>query len=280
MKHTTKYASKLLDKVFAVLRSFSVERPRLTFSEVMRHNARIDRTTLYRILMNLTDQGFLRKNGKTGQFAPGVEFLRFARICRAGFDLRETARPFMEKVHQDTGETVLLNIRSGYTGMCLDCIKSTKPLTITADVGRQVPLLRGASGMILVAYLSDEDIRLIYEHERPFLNEEFESLLEKVRVIRKNGYAVSFSALDPETAGVSFPIRDISGDVVAGLSALGPESRFEGGYLEKIIAVTGFQAKKFNRSLGYEEDSSATPENRARNGFHNDVARVEEGEHV
>jgi DNA-binding IclR family transcriptional regulator len=260
MKQAQKYPIKSLDKVFAVLRSFTVERPRLTFTELAGLNAGIDKTTLYRIVMNLTEQEFLHKNEKTGRFIPGVAFLRLARVCRAGFDLRETARPFMEEVHRHTGETVLLNIRSGYTGMCLDCIKSTKPLTITADVGRQVPLLRGASGMILIAHLPDEEIERIHEHEKNPCNPDFEAVLQKVETIRKNGYGVSFSALDPETAGVSFPIRDISGDVVAGLSALGPESRFEGEYLERIIAITGVQAAGLSRSLGYAEEPCAAAE--------------------
>ena len=51
-----KYPIKVLDKAFAVLKSFSMSRPRLSFADIVRINRDIDKTALYRILMNLTAQ--------------------------------------------------------------------------------------------------------------------------------------------------------------------------------------------------------------------------------
>ncbi|MDR0826747.1 MAG: IclR family transcriptional regulator [Desulfovibrio sp.] len=254
-----KYEIKVLEKTFVVLRSFTLEQPRLTFSELLCRNKNIDKTTLYRIVMNLTDHNFLSKNEKTGEFSLGVGFLYSSRIVLAGFDLREAARPYMEAIHKLTGETVVINILNKDRGICLDCIKSTQPLTITADVGRQIPLLRGASGMILVAHLPDEKIRFLYDMEETAEKISFSDILEKVRVIRKNGYGVSFSALDPGTAGVSFPILDVSDNVVAGLSCLGPESRFkETVYLSRIIDITRSNATQLSHALGHVQKTPAS----------------------
>lgn len=247
----TKYTIKVIDKAVAVLKSFTTDRPRMSFVELLKQNPDIDKTALYRILVNLAAHGMLFKNERTGEYSPGMEFLRMAPMALAGFDLRDAARPFMEKVHAQTGETVILNIRNRYSGVCLDCIKSTKPIAITADVGGRVPLLRGASGMILVAHLTERELREIYQHEEPRPDMDFNALLRELASIRENGYAISFAALDPETAGVSFPIKDITGNVIAGLSCLGPEYRFEGEHLEKVIQVTRACSEAFCAALGH-----------------------------
>lgn len=246
-----KYTIKVIDKAITVLKSFSADRPRMTFAELLKVNSGIDKTALYRILVNLTEHGLLFKNERTGEYSPGMEFLRIAPIALAGFDLRDAARPFLEEVHAQTGETVILNIRNQYNGVCLDCIKSSKPIAITADVGRQVPLLRGASGMILVAHLPDHELLPIYEREKPWLNMDFDALRRQIGTILEDGYAISFAALDPETAGVSFPIKDITGAVIAGLSCLGPEYRFTGEHLEKVIRVTRDSSAALCALLGH-----------------------------
>ena len=252
-QETTKYTIKVMDKAFAVLKSFSMAKPRMSFAELLRANKDIDKTALYRILVNFTAQGLLFKNERSGEYSPGMEFLRLAPITLAGFDLRDAARPFLEEIHAKTGETVILNIRNLYRGICLDCIKSAKPIAITADIGRQVPLLRGASGMILVAHLPRHELKELYEHEKALLKADFETIVTELSGIRKAGHAITFAALDPETAGVSFPIMDITGSVLAGLSCLGPEYRFEGDHLEKVIRVTREGSSALCRLLGYEQ---------------------------
>ncbi len=247
-----KYTIKVIDKALSVLNSFSLDRPRIAFAELVKLNKDIDKTALYRILVNLTAHGLLFRNERTGEYSPGLEFLRFAPIALAGFDLRDAARPFLEEIHAKTGETVILNIRNQYRGICLDCIKSSKPIAITADIGRQVPLLRGASGMILVSHLPEEELRELYEHEKAWLKSDFDAVLAELRAIRQAGYAITFAALDPETAGVSFPIRDITGNVIAGLSCLGPEYRFEGSHLAELIHITRESSNALCRSLGYD----------------------------
>lgn len=248
----TKYAIKVIDKALAVLKCFSMARPRMSFAELLKVNPEIDKTALYRILVNLTAHGLLFKNERTGEYSPGMEFLRLAPVTLAGFDLRDAARPFLEIVHARTGETVILNIRNEYRGICLDCIKSSKPIAITADIGRQVPLLRGASGMILVAELPEREIRELYEHEKAWLTVEFDAIRKELADIRAAGYAITFAALDPETAGVSFPIKDVTGNVIAGLSCLGPEYRFAGEHLEMVIQVTREHSLALCRLLGHD----------------------------
>ncbi len=70
-----------------------------------------------------------------------------------------------------------------------------------------MPLERGASGKVLLAY-SDDDFG-------------------EAVTIRKNGFALSLGERDPEVAAVSVPVFARSGRLVGALSLSGLITRFE-----------------------------------------------------
>jgi IclR family pca regulon transcriptional regulator len=51
-------------------------------------------------------------------------------------------------------------------------------------------------------------------------------LLDDLRTIRENGYALSYEMMEAGTASIAVPLREPGGRVVAAMNAVGPSSAF------------------------------------------------------
>lgn len=245
------YELKLLDKIFDVIECFTVKQPENSMADLQK-KLNIHKATLYRILLNLENRGYLKKNTHTGKYRLGAIFLNLSSICLADFDLRTIARPFIQTLAAQTKETVIINIIQGYYGFCVERVNSTLPVKITADIGRRVPLLQGASGKILAAHCDEARLSMIYEQEKKNLSVTLEEISQQMRDIREKGYAVSFAELDSDTTGISFPIRKVGGEVVAGLSIIGPMFRIDSNTIPTLINFTKKCAEQISSEMGYK----------------------------
>ncbi|MBC5688942.1 IclR family transcriptional regulator [Mediterraneibacter sp. NSJ-55] len=251
-EYDSKYVIKSLQKALDIVESFTVENPELTLTDLQRM-LDLDKTNIYRIIVNLEERGILQRNPKNGKLRLGSIMLYYARICMSGMDIDALALPYMNKLAQVTGETVIINAIQADSGICIARVNSSNPVKITADLGNRVPLLRGASSKILAAYLPKEYLRRVYEQEKEELKVSYDEILRQMKEIRTNGYAVSLAELDPQTAGVSFPIFDMNNEVIAGLSIIGPLYRFTEENIPEFIQEVRVCAMEISRAMGYRK---------------------------
>jgi len=260
-----RYELKLLDKVFDVIECFTLADPEHSLTDLQK-KLNIHKATLYRILVNLEHRGYIQKSKHSGKYQLGAKFVSVANVCLSTFDLRTVAQPYIKALAQQTGETVIINVRQGYHGICIERINSLQPVKITADIGRKVPLLRGASGKILAAYCGEQQLAAIYEKEKKDLSVTFGDICRQMEEIRRKGYAISFQELDRDTAGVSFPIWDAAGEVVAGLSVIGPLYRFGKGSIPLLLRYTAECAAQISGEMGYSAYGATTEGGRKNEG--------------
>ena len=65
----------------------------------------LNKSTIYRILTNLTDLGFLEINSD-GQYTVGSELARLGNLCDNVKLLKQATRAAMQELEEMTGETV------------------------------------------------------------------------------------------------------------------------------------------------------------------------------
>lgn len=246
------YKLKLLEKVSEILQCFDSVHSKLTFTEILKLKPHLDRTAIYRILMNLHELKFLEINSDDNSFTIGTEIYRLAHIGIHSFELRDVIQPFLKQLRNATKETVIVNVIQNHHGVCIERVHGTHAISITANTGRIVPLLRGASGKILAAHLPTQELEEIYNEEKEFLNgKTFDDLLAEMGRIRTRGFDISFAELDSDTAGVSFPIFNSNGEVIAGLSVIGPIFRFSPNNLDDIIYQARVCASEISKKIKY-----------------------------
>ncbi len=116
----------------------------------------LTRPTLYRILGSLEAEGLvLRQRDKS--YILGIRLVTLARKALADNDLRKIARPCLEKLRDETGETVHLAIRSGDELVYVDKIESTATVRMTSTIGTRVNFHSTGVGKAFLSAMEPSD---------------------------------------------------------------------------------------------------------------------------
>jgi DNA-binding IclR family transcriptional regulator len=126
------------------------------------------------------------------------------------------------------GSTVLLCRIFRDTVLCVHQVASAENVRrVSYERGRPMPLFRGATSKIILAYLPPRDLRRLYGiHQAAIaaakLGDSWEDFRIRMARMRKDGTATSFAELDPEVIGIAAPIIDDRKRVVGSLSYVIP----------------------------------------------------------
>jgi len=214
------------------------------------------RSTVYRLLASLQQLELVEPGRRKGTYLLGLKLFRLGTAVVLRFDAREAARPVMERIHEETGETVFLCIRRGYEAVCIERIDGRRVNLLALGLGGSLPLHAGAVARTLLAFESPEFWEEYLEQWQPeALTSKTPAtraaLLEELRLTRERGYAISDEDVTPGVGAVGAPVFDHTGAVQAALS-FGGMVEFVFADRERSIALALDGAAEVSRTLGYD----------------------------
>lgn len=223
-------------------------------SEIAR-DADLPLSTAFRLLSTLVRLRYLDYNDQTRKYRLGLKLLELGYIVSQQLDLPRLATPVLHAVATEANETAHLSMRDGDEGVLIAKIETSHSVRLHTALGRRVPLHAGASMKVILAFLPDATIDdYIRRSELPKLApntvRDAGRLWSDIHAIRRQGYAVSYSEQSVGAAGVSAPVRNHSGDVVAGLTISGPEQRFTPKVVERFARIVVQAADALSLQLG------------------------------
>lgn len=112
------------------------------------------RSTAQRIVKALVDEQLLMPASSKGRVRLGAALVRLGRA--ANVDVAQIARPFMQKLSVDTGETVDLSILQRNSAVFVEQVASSHRLAAISRVGTAFPLHSTANGKALLACLPEK----------------------------------------------------------------------------------------------------------------------------
>jgi DNA-binding IclR family transcriptional regulator len=231
MSVVSKSGVGVLDKSVAVL-SFLSEGGTATLAEVVGGTG-LPRPTAYRLLSALEAHHLVTR--REGRYALGLRLLGWGNRA-AGVGLVERARPVLEWLRDESGESTQIYVREGEHRVCVASVERTTGLRDTVPVGTVLPLSRGSAGKVLLAWAaSGVDDRL----------EEAE-----LRGIRVRGWAESVAEREAGVASVSAPVFGSDGRLRAAVSASGPISRLGEHPGERLADLVVRAARKIEDAPG------------------------------
>jgi DNA-binding IclR family transcriptional regulator len=221
-------AERLLD----VLLSFSAAAPLRTNAEVSQ-SLDLAPSTVRRLLLALASRGLVRLDRAGGLYRLGA-IERLARVAWAG-ELVNAAQPYMDKLHEETSETVILAILDGAEGVHVDVRHSRQFGAAFDPVGYRVtPYAGGAIGKVLLAWLPERQIRTLLPTEGQWAPRTRRSIITTDRYlrhlakVRHQGYAVNDAETDEKVWAIAAPVYDSAGRVDGALHVPVPRSRLHG----------------------------------------------------
>ncbi len=221
----------------------------VTFTELAAATG-LAKSTTSRLLVALERGGLVRRDGD-GRFRPGDVFVRYAWRGGAEAGLIEVARPFLDRLGEQTGETVNLGVaRDGLVEQVAQ-VDSTYLIGGTNWVGRPVPLHCAALGKVLLAFGAAQlpPGRLEARTSRTLTSRA--ALEDNLRQVRRCGYAVTDGELEPGLVAVAAPVSRDGAVVVGALSVSAPASRLSPQRIPAVAAQCVTQALALSAVLGH-----------------------------
>src|SRR5215471_12514574 len=114
-------------------------------------------STVHRFLVNLENAGFLAYSS-SGKYHLGIGSFSIGHAALAQLDIRRLSLPHLQKLNQETRETIHLTVRHGLSAVYVEKLDSPEKLRIFSHVGGSVPLYCTAVGKIILAYLPEKEL--------------------------------------------------------------------------------------------------------------------------
>jgi DNA-binding IclR family transcriptional regulator len=205
------------DQMLAVLETVARHAP-VTVSDVARL-CDINRTVAHRLLATLSQRAYVRKEGSAYVMGPAILGL----ALQTDTDLRSVAKPVMQRLAQDLGETVVLHGIDKLEAVVLDQVLGQQHLLrVEHTPGSRHPLHLGASGWSILAFQPPKTIDKIVKKFT-----DVGALLTRIEQVRNDGYCVSHDELQRGVHGVAAPILEKSGRCLASIAVVVPAARAE-----------------------------------------------------
>jgi DNA-binding IclR family transcriptional regulator len=174
------------------------------------HDSGLPRPTAHRLLVALEAHCMVGRDAD-GAFRLGPRLTELALRAGHGLDLATLAGGVLARLHDRTGESVQLYVRSGDRRICLAARDAGTGLRDSVPVGALLPLDAGSGGKVLLAWSDDADR---FPGAQP----------AELAAVRRRGWAASVAEREPGVASVSAPVLR-NGTLLGALCLSGPASR-------------------------------------------------------
>jgi IclR family transcriptional regulator, acetate operon repressor len=192
--------------------------------------AGLSKSTAYRLLRTLQDEGWLERAGRMG-YQVGSRLVRLAAAIEPGKNIVDLAQPWLESLAERTSETATLNIRNGEWAVVVAGAESARhALRRAVQIGHRMPLARGCSGLAILAWLPRADQQEVTRklisgnYIRP---SDVTGLDDRLLMIARDGFVLSAEENHPGVAAVAVPVfAGPGGPIAASISVGGPIDRW------------------------------------------------------
>jgi len=248
-------------KALRLLQFFTPERPRLTLAEISRLSG-LSKPTAYRLLKALEEEGFLARNSidhEDKQYQLGLRLFELGNLVAEQLEVRKIARPYMERLRDEVNEVVHLVILDRGHAVYVERVENDRPMSLFTRIGLRTPLYVGSAPRLLLAYMEETEREEILRQMKlqPYTEATITDPAELRKVleeIRNRGHSISYGEHVPGTLGLSVPIRDHTGSVIASLTIAIPGHNFTSEQIEYLIAKLKQTAREISRKCGFSEN--------------------------
>jgi DNA-binding IclR family transcriptional regulator len=226
----------------------------------------LQKATVHRMLRALCEEGLLEQDELTRNYRIGVGVFALHASMGDRFDIRSLAHVALERIRDQTEDTVYLAIRSGYDGLCLAMHEGTYPeKTLRLSVQDRWPLGVGAFSMPLLAFLPDNEVDEIIEYNAGRLagHDLYTAAQLRTRVsdARARNYAVNTMEAYPTMCAIGVPVLDAQRRPIASICLTAVISRMPPERRRRIADLLWAESVKISetwqqlRSVGAQADS-------------------------
>lgn len=213
-------------RALRLLKLFTSEKPELQLAEVS-GLAHLNKTTTHRLLQALHSESMLDRNPVDGAYRLGPALMALGVQALSSNDLRLRARPLLNQMAKETGETATLEVPIDDTMLILDEVSGSHFLGAAGNVGTRWPMHATSTGKALIAF-DELGLDRLGSSFKPLTSRTLtrrSQLEQQLDEIRRRGFAETVDELEDGFSGVAAVVRGGMGQVLGAMSICGPTQR-------------------------------------------------------
>ena len=253
-RETDPFSVRALVRGLSILGLFDVDHREWTIDEMAEHTGLL-RMTAYRMVRTLESMAFLVRDPSTNRYRLGPATLAMLYVSDDNSNLVADARPFLEKLTRETGESVTLAVEIDGFPVCVDIINTTRPFKRRTAPGRILGDLVSVHGKLFAAFKAPEERELLlsqnHPQHTPYSVVDQNALRAELERIARDNVAFDIEGVYMGTCAVGAPVRDQVGNVAATISVVVPTGRFGPVERERCTDAVTSTAAAFSAYLGW-----------------------------
>lgn len=252
-----------LGRVLRILERFDQAHPSLTVPELADRTG-LPSSSVYRIVRELVAYGLLERAGD-GTLRTTLRLWELGTRSAPRLRLRSIALPYMEDLRRIVQQHTQLSVLDGTDTVYLERLQAPSGVRNIMSPAQRVPARVTSSGLLLAAFLPSPRQTEILTADvgdhwlvaaPPPGARVYEATIEELRRLtaqfRRDSFASLPGWITADTAGISVPVRDRGGEVIAALSLILDNDR---ALIDACLPALRATGASISRFLGWDPPS-------------------------
>jgi IclR family pca regulon transcriptional regulator len=212
-----------LARGIAVMQALADKRRRMSIAQVS-HVTDIPRAAARRSLYTLVKLGFVAEDDAR-RFYLRPRVLSLGHGYLSATPLAVLGQSVLDRLGEELETACSLAVLDGEEIVYLARSSSSQLISPALNLGRRLPAYCTSIGLALLSHLPEEDLADYLSHGK-FYAYTSQTLTEPAEIrralqkVRDEGYAYSREQLEPRICSLAVPVRDVSGQHVAGINVI------------------------------------------------------------
>jgi IclR family KDG regulon transcriptional repressor len=245
----------VLDRAVAILDALAVGRRDASLGELA-EAVKLHKSTVHRLANILEGYRLVQRDPRTGRYQLGLRLFELGSLAVGNFNVRERARPHMERLVYEVDETVHLCVLDAGEVLYIDKIEPSRSVRMASRVGRRNLAHCSSVGKAMLAWLPENEVDdILRRHGLPRMTPHTivtpAELKSELARVRKRGYAIDNEEAEEGLRCVGAAVLDHTGRAVAALSISAPAFRLPMDKLAHVAASVCHAARVLSEESGY-----------------------------
>ena len=248
------FVVRALSRGLRVLALFSIDHPEWSLNELAR-TTHLHKATTYRMTRTMEAEGFLVFDPESGTYHLGPAVIPLSYLAQKQSELERMAKPFLEELAAETGETANLAIETEGTFIVIGSVLTSHTFKPSLPVGRVLTDLANAHGKMFVALKPREERAKFLSRPQPQLTKytltDRKEIEAEFARVAEEGVAYDIEEHGLGVCSVAAPVRGSNGAVLATISVVAPKERFGPEERKRFTEAAKRVGVEFSAYLGY-----------------------------
>ena len=239
-----------------ILECFSPNRPHLSQSEIQKIT-NISKATVFRLVKTLTDLNYLKYDPGNKKYFLGPKVLSLGFSVLQSLEVREIARPYLEKLSRECNKSVNLLMLDGIEMVFVERIRVPGPRDYNVSIGSRIAVYNTAAGRAVLAYLEQEKLSSVIREIQGapsavrHIGQNGERLFQILSKVKREGFATNDEESAKGLRAIAVPILSSEGVACAIDLIVAPEEvslkELRKEYAPRLVET----GKEISEALGY-----------------------------